>query len=279
MTKEFNICVIQPVGYVHSAAFSEIADLLLYSIRDIGYQAVKSSSIDHSKINIIIGIHLLDSKFAKDLPSTSIIINTEQLGGVIEGWNQNIVRWFESGLELWDYSEVNINYLKQFGIKNVKRLRFGYQPELRTITANNERDIDVLFYGSIHDRRKFILQELHQKGLKVKLLFGVYGQERDHWISRSKVVLNIHLYESQIFEIVRVFYLLTNSVAVVGEVNKATSIEPRFKDGILASPYDKLVDSTIEIVGNDGKLKEQREKAYATISQYPQAIFTRALIN
>jgi len=114
--------------------------------------------------------------------------------------------------EAIEYSPKNIEKFLQVGIDKTKLLKIGYQKELARLDLSKPKDIDVLFYGSMNERRKAILDELELKGLKVKTLFGIYGQERDHWIERSKVVLNHHYYESQIFEIVRVFYLLTNSV-------------------------------------------------------------------
>ena len=97
-------------------------------------------------------------------------------------------------------------------------------------------------------------------------------------ISRSKVVLNLHYYDAQIFEVVRVFHLLTNSIAVVAEVNNSTIIEQRFKDGILAAPYEQLVDYTVDLIGNENKLKEQRWIGYESIKKYPQSNFTSALL-
>ena len=38
-----------------------------------------------------------------------------------------------------------------------------------------------------------------------------------YWIARSKIVLNLHQYDAQVFEIVRVSYLLANRRAVVSE--------------------------------------------------------------
>ena len=54
---------------------------------------------------------------------------------------------------------------------------------------------------------KISLNNLTKKNIKIKCLFGVYGKERDDWISKSKLVLNMHMYDSKIFEIIRVFYL------------------------------------------------------------------------
>jgi hypothetical protein len=157
-------------------------------------------------------------------------------------------------------------------------LKIGFQRELARLDSSTPKEIDVLFYGSVNERRKVILDGLEAKGLKVKVLFGVYGKDRDEWIERSKVVLNHHYYESQIFEIVRVFYLLTNSVAVVGEVNEATSIDAMYQDGILAARYEDLVDSCVELVRNPQLRDQIQLKALQAISQYPQAPFTEEVL-
>ena len=47
MTKRFNICIIQPEGYIHSAALFETAGLLKYSLKDLGHEA----SITYNNIN------------------------------------------------------------------------------------------------------------------------------------------------------------------------------------------------------------------------------------
>lgn len=278
--KSFNICIISPQGYVHSMAFLGIADLLTYSLRELGFEAETSfNHIDSSKVNIIIGIHLLDSGYIKQIPAASIILNTEQLGATPANWNNNIVDWFQSGFEYWDYSDTNIHYLKQFGVKKIKKMNFGYQKELQVVPKAQERDIDVLFYGCINDRRRLIINKLAEnKDLKVTTLFGVFGKDLDSWISRSKVVLNIHFYETQIFEVVRVFYLLTNSIAVACEVNNTTVIDQRFKEGIVGVPYHKLVESVVDLVRDENKLKKQREIAFESIVKYPQTEFTKSLI-
>src|SRR5580658_4511667 len=64
----------------------------------------------------------------------------------------------------------------------------GYVPELRRIQASKVQNIDVLFYGSLNERRSRILQALKDSGVKVHSAFGVYGKERDALIARSKIV-------------------------------------------------------------------------------------------
>lgn len=277
--KRFNICIIQPEGYIHSGAFYELGDLLYFSIKELGHLVqLRKNHIESSVINIVIGIHLLDSSYITQIPKNTIVINTEQLSGTNNSWNQGIVKWFSSGFELWDYSNKNLEYLQKLGIQKVKKLHIGYQKKLHRLTLSRNSEVDVLFYGCINQRRGFILEGLQKYGLRVKVLQGVYGYERDKWIEKSKIVLNHHFYDSQIFEVIRVFYLLTNAVAVVGEVNPSTHIEDRFKNSILGVPYEDIVHTIVETLQNENKIKSLRENGLDYLSQFPQTNFIKELI-
>jgi len=88
------------------------------------------------------------------------------------------------------------------GLPRPTYVPIGYVPELTRIAPAAE-DIDVLFYGASYERRYAVLRDLHDRGLRVKWLSGVYGASRDAWIARSKIVLNIHYWDAKIFEKVR----------------------------------------------------------------------------
>ncbi|MCC9622549.1 hypothetical protein LPB41_12675 [Thalassospira sp. MA62] len=275
----YNICIVHPPGYIHSQAFSELAELLMYSIRETGHPAgIQTNQFVPDAINIIVGAHLLDVSALKSVPEGTVILNTEQLTGVFEKWRDQLTGWFQSGLEIWDYSPANIDVIKGFGAQNVRYLPIGYQKELQRIDITAEQGVDVLFYGSLNDRRRKILSEIEGRGLNLKVLMGVYGKERDQWIARSKVILNHHFYESQIFEIVRVSYLLTNAKAVVAEVNPETVIDDRFRKGVIDVPYDGLVNAVCELIEDPVKRKAQQRRALNSIIKYPQVDFTRPLV-
>ena len=270
----FNICIVQPDNYIHSYAFLELGELLHFSLQELGYESSFGfNNPDPNATNILIGCHLLDPRFIPQLPQSTILLNTEQISGDTD-WNKPIFAWAKN-FQIWDYSPKNIEKFSQMGIQKTKLFKIGYQKELTRLDSGRSKDVDVLFYGSVNERRKVILDKLEAKGLKVKVLFGVYGQERDDWIERSKIVLNHHYYESQIFEIVRVFYLLTNSVAVIGEVNETTSIDPIYKEGICASNYEDLVSHCVELVNNESQMAALQHKAFESITQNPQALFTK----
>ena len=100
----FNICIVQPTGYLHSLAFLELAELILYSLIDLGHKSVLNfNRVDSNATNIIIGCHLLDPSRATTLPPNTIILNTEQLEGNPSPWRTNILEWGRR-FQIWDYS-------------------------------------------------------------------------------------------------------------------------------------------------------------------------------
>jgi hypothetical protein len=275
--EKINICLIKPDDYIHSYAFLELGELIFYSLKELGINATLAfNQIEPRAKNILIGIHLLSPNFIDQIPKSSIILNTEQIFSDTTHWNNNIYAWVKK-FEVWDYSTRNIEKLNSLGVSS-KLFKFGFQKELARLNSSINKDVDILFYGSLNDRRKSVLKELEEKDLKVKFLFGIYGKERDHWVERSKLVLNLHGYNSQIFEIVRVFYLLTNSIAVVGEVNESTSIDSMCREGIYAAKYDDLVLGCIEIINDDYLRQKIQFEALNSISRYPQKLFTQEVL-
>jgi hypothetical protein len=81
--------------------------------------------------------------------------------------------------------------------------------------------------------------------VRVKTLFGVYGKERDEYIGRSKILLNIHYYTTMIFEAVRVSYLLNNRCCVVSE---ESSVYPYAGVNIPLVAYDSLAEKCLDIL-------------------------------
>ncbi|OLP47829.1 hypothetical protein BJF91_03525 [Allorhizobium taibaishanense] len=279
-SSKYNICIIEPDGFRHSMVFLEMAEALGYSLRELGHQAaVNINGFAHDAVNIIFNAHLLAPQDIADLKPDTIIVNTEPLASVDAPVRERILTWAKTGLQIWDYSQSNLELLDQIGGRPAKCLQLGYQKELDRITPAPAQDVDVLFYGSTSDRRSAVFKGLRERGLAVKWLFNVYSCERDAWIARSKVVINMHFFDAQIFEVVRVFYLLSNGVPVVGEVNgQATQIENRFADGIVAASYGDLVDVAEQLVRDPKRLAEQRAIARAAIMRYPQAAFTQQLL-
>jgi hypothetical protein len=274
--------VIRPGGE-HAGIFFEMAELIQYSIRELGYECIISiSEIVSGHKNIVMGIHhseeLLDS-----LPENSIIINTEPLFSAHPSsneWSSKLLK-YGARYKLWDYNSKNIETLRMHGFENVMLFKFGYQKELDRIpqVPDTERTIDVLFYGSYSLRRNEVLNRINSAGLKLHHSFGVYGTKRDELISQSKIVLNVHSDESGVFEIVRAHYLFNNGVALISEVNSTTNIEPFYSKCLISSSYDQLTVNCKALINNSDELFALRERTKAQFSLNPQVHYIAELLS
>ncbi|MEP1327948.1 methyltransferase domain-containing protein [Pseudophaeobacter sp.] len=260
-TTDFNITMVKPDGYVHTAAFDEIGETLLFDLQELSLNAkLCINAIDSEARNIVLGANLLQPATFAQLPKDTIIYNFEQLGNK-SAWDTPELRWLLSNFQVWDYSTENLQYLETLVMDQSPKLApIGYCAALSRIEKPVEQDIDVLFYGSLNERRKMVLDSLREAGLNVVHLFGVYGEERDAHIARAKVVLNIHFYDTKIFEIARVSYLLANKKAVVSEFGSSSLIAPALREALTLVPYEDLVTSCIALV-NDDKMRAEVEDA------------------
>jgi len=225
------------------------------------------------RINVLLGYHLL--KFDASLKKCRYIpYQLEQLD-TKEGWySENIRHLLEHAYEIWDYSEENIRFLSGLNLK-AKHLPIGYHEDLETIEHAPEKDIDVLFYGSVGDRRKAILDNLNSVA-RVKVLFGVYGKERDEAIARARMVLNIHHYSTKIFEAARISYLLNNRCFIVSE---ASPMNPYEAVGLCMVPYDKLVETCRYYMDNSEEMESARIDAHNKFKQnYPMVEFIKGVV-
>lgn len=276
----YNVCLPQPEGYEHSFCLLELAELISFSLQDLGHDTTfRINDIDTGRRNIIVGCHLVDSGLMSHVPADTVVINSEQIYDEDPfEWNRNIFEW-AGNFETWDYSPRNVAAFAQRGLPDVKLLRIGHQPQLSRIEKADEPDIDVLFYGSMTDRREVVFEQIRQRGLNLVTLFAVYGAERDAYIARSKVVLNMHNHAAQIFEVVRVHYLLSNAVAVVSEVNPETSVSDFYSDAVAGAPYESLADECARLAGDDAARLERQRLGYEAIARHPQTVFTAELLS
>ena len=273
---KFNVCTVKPKNYSHSDAFWELAELITYSLRDLEKDVILTlNEVLPDRINILFGAHLLNNS---DLPASAIIFNTEQLWNGVEHWVERILELGKK-YTILDYDDNNLEFLKKNGCKNVLKFQIGYHEKLNRIPIRKNKDIDVLFYGSLKDKRKNLLTKLAQSGLIVKHLFGVYGPQRDEYISRAKIILNCHLYEAKIFEVVRVHYLVNNKIPVVSELDKSTKIEPFWKKIILGLPYDEITNECIKLSNNEQERLDMAEIAFKNFKERPQLLFTKELLS
>ncbi|MDA8387310.1 MAG: glycosyltransferase, partial [Nitrospiraceae bacterium] len=269
------VVIVSPPGYPHSMVFRQIAENVFYGLRALGYEATLGvNNFLPDGLNIIFGSHLLTPEQAAGLPEKSIIYNLEQ-ADPSSMWAA--VRPLLGCFPVWDYSVRNIEKCVALGYREaVFHVPIGYRPELTRIKPARAQDIDVIFHGSMNERRKKVLEALEREGLRVVHIFGVYGAAFDAYIARAKVDLNIHFYESKIFEMDRVSYLLSNRKAVVSEFDENTDIEPGLEGAFVRAPYGRLVSECKALVDDEERRAALEKAAFDIFSKRDEAGYLRA---
>jgi hypothetical protein len=225
------------------------------------------NTIKPGRINIVMGSMIFlpdDGKAINDLRKYPYIgYQLEQLDADhgLAARNLTYYRFLEAAAHIWDYSPVGMRFLSRTRLRDkISFLPPAYHPSLEKVRPAEERDIDVLFYGSLSERRMRVVRQLKAAGVNVIALFGVYGEALHGYIRRSKIVLNMHgTSEMAILETVRLSFLLANRCFVISEVAEYNP----YGDGVVFAPYDDLVAACLRWLAEGPERRRQvAERGY-----------------
>jgi hypothetical protein len=277
-TQIFTVLAPDPREWVHWTVFSELAEIVLQGLRQLGHQVsmVSRPSEAVGRVIALAAFFLSDDDMAR-LPASTIVYNTEVVQQLERDPHSRYVNLLRTH-EVWDYNRDNASRVSAFLSKQVRYVPFGFVPELVRIKKSDIEDIDVLFYGELNPRREAILRGLEAAGLTVKHLYGVYGTERDSWIARSKVVLNVHYHQPGVFEIARVGYLLANAEAVVTECDRGEVVDPDLAGGMVVAAYDGLVEACRSLVADDERRHAIQQAGFDAFQQRCESDILRAAL-
>lgn len=190
-------------------AFNDTIDSLKNEFKD-----------DKSNNVIICGAHDFSRTQSIDLYKKKfdkvIVFNQEPLTATQRHFmHKGYFAWLKQADEVWDYDEQNIEVLKL--IRPDVKLHILKPYKDWSKYAPVEKDIDILFYGSMNEHRAKILNELKKK-YKVAIIQTWDGRVLDSYIMRSKVLLNLHFYyESSMQEQARMIRWIWSPCRIVSE--------------------------------------------------------------
>jgi len=212
----FAIVTPDPAAWVHVRAFDEVADAIQAGLTELGHACERGvGRLIEGCTPILFGAHLLPP--AARLDPSAILFNLEQIVPGALWVTQDYIERLRVH-RVWDYSARNISAMERLGIRKLTHVPLGHASVLERIPRRDE-DIDVLFYGVTNERRTAALRRLSDRGWKVSWINGIYGEERDELIARSRIVVNIHFYEESRLELARCLYLLANGRFVLSETS------------------------------------------------------------
>lgn len=242
MIPRYCITTATPPTFPLYRGFDDVAFSLYAAMRRLGRDVVMTrGEYKPGRQHIVLGANLLVHPSFASLapPPDSILYNLEQVFPGSQWWPREACEFF-SRYPVWDYARQNIEQLRAWGIE-ARYVPLGYVPELTRIAPAAEEDIDVLFVGSMNERRAAIVHQIRGLGIRVEVPHEVYGEARDKLYARTKINLNLHYYEARVFEQARVLYLLANNRFVISESGCDPEEEKPFEPAAAFVPYDSLV--------------------------------------
>ncbi|MFQ5471158.1 MAG: hypothetical protein ACE5EH_12820 [Gammaproteobacteria bacterium] len=274
---KFAVTIVSPPGYIHSQAFKEVAETIHYGLLALGYDSVLTTEgMLEGRKHIVLGSNLLP-QYPLPLSHDATLYNLEQVYVNSPWFSLELVDIFRRYV-LWDYSKQNAAKLEAMGVNVSNVVPIGYRKELTRIRFEPERDIDVLFFGSMNARRKEIITRMNAAGLRVAAGFGIYGKKRDSLIGRSKLLLNVHFYDAKVLEMVRISYLLSNHCAILSEHSSDPDEDRKLADGIAFADYQHLVQRACELIDNPEEREHLASRGFEIISAHPEEDYLRAAL-
>jgi len=179
------------------------------------------------------------------------VYHLEQLRDIDINQLRESIRYCAEHFKIWEYSHYNLDCWKRLGVDHVHHVPVGYAPILTRIPRAPREDIGILIYGHSGSKRGNAFHLLSLAELTVVFVSGMYGEARDGLISRSKIVLNVNNDSGEIFEIVRVSYLLANKKAVVSIRDPGTAIEDDIIAGVKLTEMENLVEDCTKLIDDD----------------------------
>lgn len=274
-----HLCIVQPMGYVHSMGLLDAALYFRHQFRRLGAEVtIAKNRLRHDAPNLVFGAHLgFDASAARAF--SCIYVNLEQLG---DGGS----RLPKSYLDLLGRSRV-IDYdagnLPAYGqrAEDVPLISFGHAPYLAMPVqppALDQRPIDLLFFGSMNERRRRLIERIEQTGRTVVTFDApVYGPERDAFIIQARAVLNCHHYDSARFEQVRAFQVLSLGTPLVSERTARTDPGPAFESSVFWFRDDDLEDFFTRTYAGSGFAAHAQERLAAFRNRDPREQYAHAL--
>jgi hypothetical protein len=193
---------------------------------------------------------------------TVIFINTEHYTNAYSHINLNIIN--TPKYHIWDFSPRNISafniyypYIQthHLPLLYTSFLTNYYNSQITQKINYSSKTIDILFFGTINERRQKILNKLQSKYI-VKIITiedRLTNKQLFDFIENSKLVMNMFYYEEYVFDYYRNAILISNKINTLHESpnNIETDIETNllnWETNIQHSNYDNLVSSVDNIL-------------------------------
>jgi hypothetical protein len=253
-----NLVNLSKFGGQGPAVFLDTIDSVSDMLQEIGYQTkISSNVILNDAINILWGVGSVFSPTYEEIaaiasPKNTIIFNMEQLGSESTLVTSEYLNFISKYIVL-DYNQHNLDILNtinkcdgyEFPIAPSKKFLFDYH-----YSNSIPKQYDLAFYGILNKRREELLRKLTDHDISIKIISGKYGPELSSALLECKFVLNLHYFESAIFEVARCLRPLAMGMPIISENSIMPKLTNWNQSGIIFEEYSKIPELILQTIND-----------------------------
>jgi len=127
--------------------------------------------------------------------------------------------------------------LLKYGIECASYFTWDYTP----LVTKQDRDIDVLFFGTMTQRRYQIINEI-QKKFNIIVVTQCFGKDMENVMLKSKYILNISAYDNNALETHRINKALACGCKVISNPSCDTKMDKKYKNIIIFTEGRTITD-------------------------------------
>lgn len=191
-------------------------------LETIGLPSVINEKFTASQNNIL--YFVLCPQAWKRLPASRVSIQMEQYDAKRFFTKTNML-YLQGSLLTFDFSKVNITEIsKKHSFYRSTRHIIVSAPDRVPQRSDHlaQKDFDLVFYGSMNSRRREALDRL-KNDFRILEITKNYGNTLHSQLSRATACLNIHHYESALFESPRIIECISIGLPVISEPSRDAS--------------------------------------------------------
>lgn len=194
--------------------FTHLKDLFIKIFSELEIQTITSSYIaehNHDDLFFVIAPQSYGL-----IPPNRIVLQLEQYPNEKYFGDTNIKMLLNS-VTIFDYSVANCENMNLTYNRRIDHMPVSpYVLEIDT--KNSIKENDFIFYGKMNTKREELL-EILSKHYKIDVVDNLIGEKLHERIRRSKYCINIHYYDSALFEAVRYVECLNLGTPMISEVS------------------------------------------------------------
>ncbi|SEF31001.1 hypothetical protein SAMN03159371_05065 [Variovorax sp. NFACC28] len=258
----------------------DVVATFVVAARKLGYEvSTEHAAVRHDAINIVCFAHHLAPETLQGMGANCIVLNFEQLVAGSQAFNESYLTLLRNHY-VWDYSQHNLVRYAELGIPNGHHVPLGYEEEsgdnlrVEDMLPEALQDIDVLFFGSLSQRRAQVIGAMRRKGLHVVCNDNVLWEttHRNLMIRRAKLVLNMHFFDnSRIVEIPRLAMLFRQRKAVLCELYADSEIfYPELRQAVAGVSCDHLADMAVMLMSAPQLRQRLAHRGFEAFSAHSQ---------